>query len=138
MLTKPEKGSGRDARRLRAAERRAEQSRIDKAAERQKAQAWAAMRRYIYLRDERKCRATRRPVLLSTDGLMKLGHVHHLIYRSHGGPDTPENLLLLSAYAHQKVHDGLLEISGDPNGVVTFTEFEYKGGTRNVLRVWEG
>jgi len=33
--------------------------------------------------------------------------VHHLIYKSHGGTDTIENLMALCRTCHDRVHSGL-------------------------------
>ena len=39
--------------------------------------------------------------------------VHHVVFRSHGGGDEPENLLTLCAWHHQRgVHGGLGRITG--------------------------
>jgi hypothetical protein len=31
-------------------------------------------------------------------------HAHHVVMRSHGGPDTPENLLWVCAMCHHEIH----------------------------------
>lgn len=137
-LRKPEPGSGREARRIRAAERRAEQEKADRKVEREEAAAWTAIRHLVYLRDHRRCRAFGTPTIFLTDDLFKLAHVHHILYRSQGGGDTLDNLILLGYAAHKLVHDGLLDIFGDANGKVTFKQYEYAGGTRRLVRTWEG
>jgi hypothetical protein len=39
--------------------------------------------------------------------------VHHVVFRSHGGGDEPENLITLCAWHHQRgVHGGLVRIAG--------------------------
>jgi len=39
--------------------------------------------------------------------------VHHVVFRSHGGGDEPENLITLCAWHHQRgVHGGLVRITG--------------------------
>ena len=40
--------------------------------------------------------------------------VHHVVWRSHGGRTTPENLVTLCARCHALVHDELLFVSGRP------------------------
>ena len=41
-------------------------------------------------------------------------HHHHIIYRSHGGTDTLENIILICALCHDRVHrGGNIRLSGD-------------------------
>lgn len=54
-------------------------------------------------------------------------HHHHIVYRSQGGEDTMENLILLCQKCHQAVHDHRLlilspemEMPLDANGQVRF------------------
>jgi hypothetical protein len=35
-------------------------------------------------------------------------HIHHIIARAEGGPNTPENLLLVCASCHQKIHTKII------------------------------
>ena len=39
-------------------------------------------------------------------------HVHHIIFRSNGGTDTPNNLITLCESCHDKLHKGVFEIKG--------------------------
>ena len=40
-------------------------------------------------------------------------HVHHVIYRSHGGPEVPHNEITLCVWHHQRgQHGGLLRVTG--------------------------
>ena len=40
-------------------------------------------------------------------------HVHHVIYRSHGGPEVPHNEVTLCVWHHQRgQHGGLLRVTG--------------------------
>ena len=39
-------------------------------------------------------------------------HVHHIIFRSNGGTDTPSNLITLCPSCHDKLHNGEFEIKG--------------------------
>ena len=69
---------------------------------------YALLREAVYERDKWKCRACNR----TRGGL----HAHHRIYRSHGGPDTMENILTVCHVCHSDIHDGRLWIIGDyPN-----------------------
>jgi hypothetical protein len=38
----------------------------------------------------------------------ELGPPHHIIYRSHGGPDHPSNLISLCPAHHKAAHDGMM------------------------------
>ena len=38
--------------------------------------------------------------------------VHHIIFRSNGGTDTPNNLVVLCSDCHEKLHNGEFEIKG--------------------------
>jgi 5-methylcytosine-specific restriction endonuclease McrA len=39
-------------------------------------------------------------------------HVHHVVFRSNGGTDSPENLIVLCSDCHDKLHKGEFEIKG--------------------------
>jgi len=39
-------------------------------------------------------------------------HVHHVVFRSNGGTDSPENLIVLCSDCHEKLHNGEFEIKG--------------------------
>lgn len=39
-------------------------------------------------------------------------HTHHIIFRSNGGTDTPDNLITLCEECHEKLHKGKFEIKG--------------------------
>ena len=39
-------------------------------------------------------------------------HVHHIIFRSQGGTDTPDNLITLCESCHKKLHTGEFKIKG--------------------------
>ncbi len=92
----------------------------------------------VYLRDNRCCRAMGIPLLFDADNKLRLANNHHIVHRSQGGTDEDSNTITLSYGMHQKHHDGLLGIHGDANGTVEFREYRYEGGTRKLLRVWEG
>jgi hypothetical protein len=36
--------------------------------------------------------------------------VHHIIFRSNGGPDVPSNLITVCEDCHKKIHDGFLKV----------------------------
>ena len=60
--------------------------------------------RYLWLEQDGKCPVCGQPLTL------ELGwHVHHLLWRVHGGPDTVDNLVLLHPNCHRQVHsEGLV------------------------------
>jgi 5-methylcytosine-specific restriction endonuclease McrA len=39
-------------------------------------------------------------------------HIHHIVFRSNGGTNSPENLIVLCHTCHDKVHNGEFEIKG--------------------------
>lgn len=61
----------------------------------------ATLRRACYIRDAWMCRHCR-----ARSGL----HPHHVIYKSHQGPDELWNLITLCAQCHRAHHDGHLRI----------------------------
>jgi HNH endonuclease len=70
----------------------------------------------LYTRDGHACRHCKSRCDL---------HPHHVIYRSHQGPDELTNLITLCAICHQGHHDGKLKIDlikiENSNPVVHFT-----------------
>jgi len=59
---------------------------------------------YVLARDEYKCQYCK-----TKKNNIKL-HVHHLIYRSQGGTNTPINLLTLCEKCHDKVHSNKISL----------------------------
>jgi hypothetical protein len=90
-------------------------SRFERKDARKKAEE--AERRRVYKqvdkRDGMCCRVTGRRVDPHNPNMLLRGHHHHLTYRSKGGNDTTDNLILLSAEAHHAVHAGRIRLSGD-------------------------
>lgn len=81
-----------------------------------------SVRAFVLERDNEQCQ------LCGTGGENRLG-LHHLIYRSHGGAHTPENLVVLCLRCHEDVHAGrkdilLLEI--EPGVWATFPNVPLK------------
>jgi 5-methylcytosine-specific restriction endonuclease McrA len=98
---------------------------------------WTRLRAKVFQRDKGRCRAFGTPVAFSSPDPKKLAHVHHVIYRSAGGSNELDNLILLSLPAHEMVHQmGTLDVTGDGNALVTFTLKNLETG--KVIRVWEG
>jgi hypothetical protein len=77
------------------------------------------LRRAVLARDGGRCRNC-----TSRWGPM----VHHVRFRSAGGPTRAENLVTLCGRCHGLVHGGLLHIEGEGSGQLRFTD----GGGRGV------
>ena len=60
--------------------------------------------RYLWVEQDGKCRVCGQPLRLEEGW-----HVHHLLWRTHGGTDEIDNLVLLHPNCHRQVHsEGLL------------------------------
>lgn len=73
---------------------------------------WRATCKAVDTRDGKACRACDKRSDPEATGLLARGHRHHLVYRSAGGPDTPENLVTLCAECHAAEHANRLRIEG--------------------------
>lgn len=62
------------------------------------------VKQYVLHRDGYQCRSGKK------GKHSKKLHVHHVIFKSKGGPDTPENLLTLCETCHQDLHAGKFEL----------------------------
>jgi Holliday junction DNA helicase RuvB len=71
------------------------------------------MRAKVLRRDGYRCRSCRSPWSL---------HVHHIVFREHGGRTHPRNLLTLCIRCHGLVHGRLLVIEGTSAERATFHE----------------
>jgi len=69
---------------------------------------------YILHRDDYKCQECG-----TKEGKL---HVHHIVFRSNGGTNSPDNLIALCADCHEKVHRGEFEIKGAKNKTKHATE----------------
>ncbi len=79
------------------------------------------LRKRAYARDRGLCRAFNYVLKLTTDNPEAYAHPHHMVMKSLGGADELENIITLSRYAHDLVHQHVLDIAGDPNGTLIFT-----------------
>ena len=70
-----------------------------------------ALRRVVEHRDRRRCRVPACTNRLHVD-------IHHIRPFSRGGAHSEQNLVLLCSGHHRLLHDGLLAIEGDANGVL--------------------
>lgn len=131
---KPAKHSGRKERRTAKDEKRIAKEKETKRLRLLRALENRQLRRAVFDRDKGRCRAFGLPLYFEHADPAQVGHCHHVIYRSAGGNDSLDNLIYLSWKAHQAVHDGLLKLEGDPNGVMSFTLLDRKG---KITRTWE-
>jgi len=73
-----------------------------------------AMRRFVFERDQYRCRF---PGCRSTRNL----DIHHIEHRAHGGDHSSGNLGTLCGGHHKLNHDGVISITGDADGELVFT-----------------
>lgn len=59
---------------------------------------------YVLARDNYKCQCGK-------TGCSSQLHVHHIVFRSNGGSDTPDNLITLCSKHHKELHDGKLTLN---------------------------
>jgi 5-methylcytosine-specific restriction endonuclease McrA len=72
-----------------------------------------AMVKTIRKRDKNRCRCC--GVFVHFDSIvlpLKQGQVHHIIYRSKGGANDSNNLVLVCAKCHAKIHAHEIEVVG--------------------------
>lgn len=77
--------------------------------------------RLVTERDKRKCRSCLNQADPNALDMLKRGHHHHVVFRSAGGQDTTGNLMLACARCHAEIHAHRLSVSGDADGVLTFS-----------------
>lgn len=93
-------------------ERRIAKDKAKRAQRAEDAKVYEALRLEIYRRDLGLCRSCGMTVELHTSNIFKLAHLHHIVYRSAGGGDTPENLVILCASCHNDEHRHAIDITG--------------------------
>ncbi len=80
------------------------------------ARAMLACYREVDRRDLGRCRVCRKRGHWGATSLLDKLHRHHMVYRSQGGEDTPENVLSVCAGCHAAIHvEGTLRVQGDAN-----------------------
>lgn len=77
-------------------------------AKQQQREAYAA----VTARDGHSCRVCRRWTNPAAIDPLERGEHHHLRYRSLGGEDTTDNLVLLCASCHREEHKHAIRLSG--------------------------
>ena len=58
---------------------------------------------YVLARDNHQC-------YFNNKSCSKKSHVHHIVFRSDGGSDAPNNLITLCKRHHQQLHDGKIRL----------------------------
>jgi 5-methylcytosine-specific restriction endonuclease McrA len=91
-----------------------------------------AIRAAVWGRDKGRCRACQIPVELRSDNPFRLMHAHHLVFRSAGGGDELDNRLSLCGKCHDDVHRHVLNVEGNPNQTVSFTQIDYTGDIHSI------
>lgn len=92
-----------------------------KAARRTAAEAaWRAVCKAVDARDGRQCRCCDKRSDPDATGLLERGHRHHIVYRSAGGSDLPDNLVTLCASCHEDEHRSRLMVEGNPDERLVF------------------
>ena len=77
----------------------------------------ADVMRGVDLRDGIICRVC--GITTSPYDLPRQPNRHHIRYRSHGGEDSLQNIILLCALCHDRVHrSGVLRISGESDRLI--------------------
>lgn len=73
---------------------------------RQKAKEAAIVYETVWHRAQGRCEVCSIKVWrpLETDDVRLVGHMHHVVFRSRGGKDTPENMLLTCPKCHAAAH----------------------------------
>lgn len=130
MLLKP----SRYERDLEKHERRLARAKAKRTAKRVEVDAFAQLRRLVYLRDRATCRVFGTPLKLVSANPLEVAHCHHVIFRSAGGSDALENLALLSPRAHDLVHRHVIDVTGDANKTLTILERNPETG--RVVHEW--
>lgn len=131
---KPAKHSGKAERRVRKDKRQAIIAQAKKRQRLDKAKAYQLVRLQVFTREKGCCRAFGDALYFEHPDPHRVGHCHHVIYKSAGGNDTVDNLIFVSWKAHTMIHEGLLDVSGDPNGFIYFTQKNRKG---QIVKTWE-
>jgi hypothetical protein len=110
--------------------------RVMSKAKRAKADAanWLIVCKQVDTRDKLKSRYSGKRANPKDMGLLVQGHRHHILRKSAGGPDTTENLVLLTGQEHMDVHAGLLVprkmTAAGADGALEFTDM--RTGKRKV------
>jgi len=64
------------------------------------------IKQYVLHRDNYQCQHCTKSKKIKNEKL----HVHHIVFKSNGGTDNPDNLITLCKSCHKNLHDGLIKI----------------------------
>jgi hypothetical protein len=81
---------------------------------------WLDVCAAVDARDKHRCRSCSKPAPINGIGVLQKAHRHHIVYRSAGGKDTPENLCTLCARCHFAEHAHQLKVDGNADNALTF------------------
>ena len=70
------------------------------------------LRASIRARDGNQCQACHVPVFVAATNPLQRAQVHHIKFRSQGGPNDKKNLITVCAECHAKIHVHELEVRG--------------------------
>jgi 5-methylcytosine-specific restriction endonuclease McrA len=73
----------------------------------------ALVRKEVRARDGQQCQCCHIPVFLDCANPMQRAEVHHIKFRSQGGPDTQRNLITVCGECHGKIHRHEVDLVGD-------------------------
>lgn len=81
---------------------------------------WTKLCRVVDHRDRLTCRACGRRCRPDAPSLLDRGERHHIIYRSAGGQDSSDNVVLICMGCHNDEHKHRLRIEGNADVALTF------------------
>ena len=82
--------------------------------------AAAKLRADVRARDGHQCQCCHIPVFVSATNPLQRAQVHHITYRSQGGPDVQKNLITVCGECHAKIHAHEIEVRGTHAASVRF------------------
>jgi 5-methylcytosine-specific restriction endonuclease McrA len=82
--------------------------------QRDAARNWRQVTAEVKKRDGGKCRVCGKPG----------SQAHHIVYRSHGGPDTAANLVWTCLDCHRRIHAKVILVTFDPDSPAQTIRFE--------------
>ncbi len=94
---------------------------LTKADRRRKRQKAAEkLRRDVRARDGHQCQCCHIPVFVNATNPLQRAQVHHIQYRSQGGPDVQKNLITVCGECHAKIHAHEIDVIGTHAASVRF------------------
>ncbi len=89
---------------------------------RSKLRAAAILRAEVRGRDGHQCQCCHIPVFVDAANPAQRAQVHHIKFRSQGGPDKHQNLITVCAGCHAKIHARVIEVRGEKATNVRFID----------------